>query len=134
MSKDVVQDTFMKLWLHKDNINVEKVRSWLFTTAYHEMLKNIQKKTRFISFDLEIHDIKSSQFIQESNDSKELIDKSLAMLNNEQKSIVILRDIEGYDYKQIGDILDLNEAQVKVYLFRARQKLRDSITELEQTK
>lgn len=128
-----MQDTFMKLWLHKENINIEKVKSWLFTTAYHDMLKNIQKKTRFIPFDLEKHDIRSTQSFQGNNESKELIEKSLAMLNNEQKSIVILRDIEGYDYKQIGEILDLNESRVKVYLFRARQKLRDSITELERT-
>ena len=98
------------------------------------MLKNIQKVTRFIPFDLGKHDIKSTQSFQENNDTTELINKSLEMLNNEQKSIVILRDIEGYDYKQIGEILDLKESQVKVYLFRARQKLRDSITELERLK
>jgi RNA polymerase sigma-70 factor (ECF subfamily) len=47
-----------------------------------------------------------------------------------QKSIILLRDLEGYDYKEIGEILGLNEPQVKVYLFWARQKVKNFIKEL----
>jgi RNA polymerase sigma-70 factor (ECF subfamily) len=49
-----------------------------------------------------------------------------------QKSAVLLRDYEGYDYKEIGEILNLNESQVKVYIFRARKILRAFFTGKEE--
>jgi RNA polymerase sigma-70 factor (ECF subfamily) len=61
---------------------------------------------------------------------KEVIEKSLAMLPPVQKSIVLLRDLEGYNYKEIGDMLELSEAQVKVYLFRARNKIKKQLNDL----
>ena len=47
----------------------------------------------------------------------------------QQKSIILLRDLEGYNYKEIGEILNLNEAQVKVYLFRGRQMVKNQLKE-----
>jgi RNA polymerase sigma-70 factor (ECF subfamily) len=61
---------------------------------------------------------------------KEILDKCLESLPPIQRSILLLRDLEGYDYKEIGGILDLTESQVKVYLFRARQKLKDKLKDL----
>ncbi len=61
---------------------------------------------------------------------KEILEKCLEVLPHVQRSILLLRDLEGYDYKEIGEILDLTESQVKVYLFRARQKLKDNLKDL----
>jgi RNA polymerase sigma-70 factor (ECF subfamily) len=49
------------------------------------------------------------------------------ILPSTQKSIILLRDIEGYTYNEIGQILDLTVSQVKVYLFRARMKLKKQL-------
>ena len=49
------------------------------------------------------------------------------ILPSTQKSIILLRDIEGYTYNEIGQILDLTASQVKVYLFRARMKLKKQL-------
>lgn len=65
-----------------------------------------------------------------NHDLKEVIEDCLAGLPEIQKSILMLRDYEGYDYKEIGEILDLNESQVKVYLFRARNKMQAIIKDL----
>jgi RNA polymerase sigma-70 factor (ECF subfamily) len=46
-------------------------------------------------------------------------------LNHTQKSLVMLKDYEGYSYEEIGKITGLNESQVKVYLHRARLTLRN---------
>ena len=61
---------------------------------------------------------------------KEVIEKCLAQLPPVQKSIILLRDLEGYNYKEIGEILELSEAQVKVYLFRARNKIKKQLKDL----
>ena len=48
-----------------------------------------------------------------------------------QKSVVLLRDYEGYSYAEIAEITDLSESQVKVYIFRARKTLQAYIRDLE---
>ena len=64
-------------------------------------------------------------------DVKEAIDKALDTLPEIQKSIVLLRDLEGYEYLEIGEILSLTESQVKVYLFRARQKMKEILKDIK---
>jgi RNA polymerase sigma-70 factor (ECF subfamily) len=61
---------------------------------------------------------------------KEIIDMAMKKLPELHKSILLLRDLEGYNYKEIGEMLNLNESQVKVYLFRARKKIKDQIKDL----
>ncbi len=61
---------------------------------------------------------------------QDLLEVALSTLSTTQKSILLLRDSEGYDYKEIGEILKLNESQVKVYLFRARKKIKKYLKDL----
>ncbi len=61
---------------------------------------------------------------------QDLLEKSLLQLSDVQRSILLLRDLEGYAYDEIGEILGLNEAQVKVYLFRARLKVKEQLKDL----
>ena len=59
--------------------------------------------------------------------TSQILDKAISVLNSQQKTILILRDREGYNYKEIGDITKLSSEQVKVYLFRARKKIKDKL-------
>ena len=51
------------------------------------------------------------------------LNNALAQLSEVQRSVVLLRDYEGYTYDEIAQITQLTESQVKVYIFRARKKL-----------
>ena len=122
-ANDIVQDAYLKLWEHKDEVELVKAKAWLFTTAYRTMLNKIKREKKTESMELENFDepyTSNNRF-----ELKQLIDNSLDTLPELQKSIVLLRDLEGYNYKEIGEMLNLNESQVKVYLFRARKKLKD---------
>ncbi|MBC7451399.1 MAG: RNA polymerase sigma factor [Cytophagales bacterium] len=126
--KDILQDTFLKFWQHRNNIEIVKAKSWLFVTAYRFMLKLIKQRKLYVSID---HLTEEIQFTNNSASAnfniKETIDKCLDTLPVIQKNIILLRDLEGYNYKEIGDILQLSEEQVKVYLFRGRQKIKNQI-------
>jgi RNA polymerase sigma-70 factor (ECF subfamily) len=77
------------------------------------------------------NDFVQPNFIMTSHDVKEIIDQAVARLPEIQRNVLMLRDYEGYSYKEIGGIVGLNESQVRVYIFRARKKLKEYIVKLE---
>jgi RNA polymerase sigma-70 factor (ECF subfamily) len=65
------------------------------------------------------------------NDAQKVLHEALSRLSETQRSLVMLKDYEGYSYEEIGKITGLSESQVKVYLHRARIQLRDYIVHPE---
>jgi RNA polymerase sigma factor (sigma-70 family) len=128
-TEDLVQDCFMKLWQHRANIDAAKIKSWLFSAAHNGMINYIKLASRKTSLDHPQLSVMSVS-AQENFDVKEILERSLNELDPLHKSIILLRDLEGYNYLEIGEILQLNESQVKVYLFRARKKIKDSLKTL----
>ena len=125
-AQDIVQDVFEKLWINRKKVEVEKAKSWMFTTAHNAMLNLINKKqrTQFPGDDKLPENSKADVSVFES---KQLIDRAVNILPPIQKSIILLRDLEGYSYEEIGSILELSDSQVKVYLFRARNKIKKQL-------
>lgn len=65
------------------------------------------------------------------SDLNEILHSALDRLPEQQRSSVLLRDYEGYSYKEIGDITGLSEAQVKINIYRGRIALRNYIGKIE---
>jgi RNA polymerase sigma-70 factor (ECF subfamily) len=128
-ARDIVQEAFTKVWLKKDEIDVMKSKSYLFTTAYHTMIDLIRKDERSVR--LEQHHQSNEKSFNTYSDLKEVLDEALTLLPEIQRTVVLLRDYEGYSYAEIGEITLLSEAQVKVYIFRARMTLKSYITSLD---
>lgn len=124
-AKDITQEAFMALWQDHKKINVSKAKSWLFTTAYRMAIAYSKKRSRHSG---EFNDLGMVE--QSSPDLKKIVEESLLLLPEVQKSILLLRDMEGYNYSEIGEILMLSESQVKVYLFRARLKVKEYIRDI----
>lgn len=128
VAKDIVQETFTKIWIKREGIQDEKIKSYLFTTAYHCILDFLKIEKRHVELNAS-HDRKISN--STDFDLKEIIDFALDKLPEIQKTVVMLRDYEGYSYDEIAEITNLNEAQVKVYIFRARQSLKSFIKTMD---
>ena len=128
-SRDIVQTAFEKLWRNREAVKNEKSKSYLFTVAYNQMIDHIRKAKRIQLKDAFAEDGR----IQEASPGnlKKTLMKALNRLNETQKSLVMLKDYEGYSYEEIGDIMGLNESQVKVYLHRARLILRNYLVSPE---
>lgn len=123
-ARDVVQDAFEKVWLKAAEVPFEKGKSYLFTTAYRIMLERIRKKSRTSPIDNTLRIVPAEESKPEF-DLRKVLDEAIAKLPDDQRSVIMLRDYEGYSYKEIGDITGLTESQVKVYIFRARVTLKN---------
>ena len=128
-AQDIVQNAFEVLWNQHREINREKSKAYLFKVAYNNMIDIIRKNKR-LDYPEEVPGNEAINAHHEV-DTMEIIDVALNKLPEIQKTVVLLRDYEGYDYKEIGNITGLNESQVKVYIFRARKTLRQYIGSIE---
>jgi len=128
-AKDIIQDTYEKLWIKVETVTYEKVKSYLFSTAYHTMIDVIRKETRITGFD-EVNADKHSHS-EQYNDLNEVLHEAIGKLPEVQRSVILLRDYEGYSYKKISEITGLSEPQVKVYIYRGRIFLKKYIGSVE---
>ena len=128
-ARDIVQGAFEKMWVTRHTVDNGKCKSFLFTVAYNQMIDHIRKNKRVILQETFTDNTKISNHQQ--HDSKKVLNEALNRLNETQKSLVMLKDYEGYSYEDIGQITGLSESQVKVYLHRARLQLRAYIVKPE---
>ena len=128
-AKDIVQSSFEKMWVNRGQVENDRCKSYLFTVAYHQMIDHIRKNKRISLRDEFSEEMSISNKSQPG--SKRTLQEALNKLNETQRSLVMLKDYEGYNYEEIGKITGLNESQVKVYLHRARLQLREYIVKPE---
>lgn len=128
-ARDIVQTAFEKMWRHRDSVEPEKSKSYLFTVAYNGMIDHIRKNRRIHLKDEFPEDVKVQT--KSINNAKQILNEALNRLSETQRSLVMLKDYEGYSYEEIGQIMSLNESQVKVYLHRARLALKNYLVNPE---
>lgn len=122
LAEDIIQDSFLTLWENVRLIAYEKAKAFLFTTAYRKMIDNFRKEKK----NADIEDVSVDRYTSESQipDLDEILESALNKLSPIQKTVILLRDYEDYSYKEIAEITSLNETQVKVYIFRARNTMK----------
>src|SRR5215218_8178651 len=127
-ARDVVQTAFEKLWRNREEVDGTKSKSYLFTVAYNQMIDHIRKVKRVYLKD-EFKD-ETRVYNKQINNTKAILQEALQKLSETQRSLVMLKDYEGYSYEEIGRITNLSESQVKVYLHRARLQLKEYIVKV----
>ncbi|MBY0534669.1 MAG: RNA polymerase sigma factor [Chitinophagaceae bacterium] len=128
-ARDVVQTAFEKMWVNRDEVDASKSKSYLFTVAYHQMIDHLRKVKRITLKDEFKEDARVID--RPVSNTKKILDEALSRLPEQQKSLVLLKDYEGYSYEEIGKITGLSESQVKVYLHRARVQLKNYLVSPE---
>ena len=128
-SRDIIQDTYEKLWIKRETVSSEKVKSYLFTTAYHTMIDLLRKEKWTADF----NSVNREEYAHtdQYSDLNEILHEAIRRLPEDQRSVIMLRDYEGYTYQEIAEITGLSESQVKVYIYRARKFLMNYIGSIE---
>jgi RNA polymerase sigma-70 factor (ECF subfamily) len=123
-AEDAVQDVFADLWERRSEVESEGARGWLIRALYRRLV------------DMHRHEevVRNAQVAQENEyrqhetfELKDALAHALATLPEQQRMLVLLRDLEGYEYAEMAQITGLSEQQVGVYLFRARKQLKKQL-------
>ncbi len=130
-AEDVVQDTLLKVWeCHEDWNQINNLEAFAIATCRNRALDVVKRAGRDTeNLDEMAHF--SSQTPHEQLEAREeisLVRRLMDSLPEVQRTIMLLRDIEGKTYQEIAQTLDISETQVKVYLHRARTKIKEWIT------
>lgn len=129
LAKDIVQDLYVKL-LELD-LQVENVKN---ISAYaHRILRNlcldyVRTQQEFTKIPEQIEDRQTTPFEKlEQQNTHKLIRKIINTLPEQQKTAVVLRDIEGYEYSEIAEIMETTTNTVMANLSRARKQIRNRL-------
>lgn len=131
-AKDVVQETMIKVWHKQDEMHtLLNMEAWCMRVVRNlafDKLKSKHNKTDGFAEGFEISENGLTPYAKtEINNTMNVIHQFIAALPDKQRQIIQLRDIEGFSYKEIADILGLDANNVKVNLFRARKAVRENL-------
>jgi RNA polymerase sigma-70 factor (ECF subfamily) len=137
-AEDVVQDTMIKVWNRREQWDeIESIEAFCLTICRNLALdKNKKADNQAAPLD-EHNDPPDHSYASDpeeqavQHDRIQLVRRLIELLPEKQRTCIWLRDIEGKAYKEIAEVMDISEQQVKVNIFRARQAIRQKYLETE---
>jgi len=133
-AKDISQMVFVKIYQNLNRFDTsKKLSTWLYRITINASIDFIRK---FRKHKFEVLDNIIGQLKEKKNDVEKVyqrglvrlaINDALDSLNPKQRSVFVLRDLEGLDIKEVAQITGMPQATVRWYLHRARAKLRDEL-------
>lgn len=136
-AKDIVQEVFIRVWNGREQMKqVENWEAWCMRITRNLSLDRIRLITRKQTQPIEEtfslhHEALTPHESTEMGESMQKITQMIAALPEKQRQVIHLRDVEGYSYQEICEILELDMNQVKVNLFRARNSVREKMIKID---
>ena len=138
-AEDIVQETLIKVWKKRESWDeIESIEAFCYSICRNLALDRTRRADKFSESLDETRDTTADtsyssnpeEQVQQS-DRMKLVKELIDHLPEKQRSIIQLRDFEGKSYKEIADIMQMTDEQVKVTLFRARQTIKKKFLETE---
>lgn len=128
-AKDVLQDSFVSLWNNRQKVEKDKSKAFLFTVAHNFMINtfNYNKLRQQAIINEKLEELTENKDFE----NKDFINYLTNLLTPTMRECLLLRDLEGFAYKEIAQMMNITEENVKVNIFRARVKMRQYIMNLE---
>ena len=136
-AEDITQEVFLRLWQRRKEIDKERVLGWLLRVTRNCCIDlHRKKKARFLNLnpiefteDTGVSDDRGPDKQMDDKRFANILKDAISNLPDPYRSILVLREMHEMKYDEIADVLDLPLTTVKVYLHRARAKLRKDLIE-----
>ncbi len=135
-AEDTVQEVFLRLWSKRENlVEYKNVEAFAMTVTKNICLDKIRSgKNRH--FELNDHNLEMNEMVPDKKvEIRDTVCKVHQLIDNlpeNQRLIIQLRDIEGYEFEEIAEITGSNFNAIRVNLSRARKKVRDELIKTQQ--
>ena len=131
-AEDATQEAFVKLWNNRDSIDPERVKPWLMKVTRNGCLDRLRRRRNNVELNESHMDGDVNGPMQGAADFETgvWLKRAIAGLKEPYRSLVVLRDVNQHSYEEVAGMLELNLAQVKTYLHRARKQLREQLAEV----
>jgi RNA polymerase sigma factor (sigma-70 family) len=130
-AQDIVQETFLKIWQQRKELKqINNLQAYCFTIARNkslDWLKSAPVKQRLY---VEYENKKLNFSYSEEKEELKIVRKLIDELPENQRSIIHLREIEGREFSEIAEILDLDVGNVRVILSRTRKHLKEKVAQI----
>lgn len=138
-AEDAVQDTLLRIWNERRQHEVGSLEALATTICRNRSLDIVaRREQRNISLDDDRHDTLDNALLPDErmagDERYESLARAIAQLPEKQRTALELRDVEGHSYREIADMMDIGESDVKVNIFRARQRLKLMLTQQNENK
>lgn len=132
-AEDAAQEAFVKLWNNRDNVDPERVQAWLMKVTRNGCLDRLRRRRDNVEFDESYMTAEVNGPMQRvvAGETREWLKQAIGGLKEPYRSLVVLRDVNQHSYEEVASMLELNLAQVKTYLHRARKLLREQLAEMK---
>lgn len=130
-AQDATQDVLLKLWNKNKELNrFDNLEAFAMTVTKNHCLDRLKSKQAGVLTLVHSNYTDGNTTVEEKleqQDSVSIVEKLMSRLPEQQRMIVQLRDVEGYEFEEIASMLDMNETAIRVSLSRARKVLRDQL-------
>jgi len=125
-AEDIAQEVFISVWKNiKKFKGKSSISTWLYRITINKCIDWMRKKKMHVELN------ENLDLMQEkSNETRYIVEKILSKLPEKYKTVVILREMDGFSYEEISKILKTSKDNVKVLLFRARERMREIANEM----
>jgi RNA polymerase sigma factor (sigma-70 family) len=132
-AEDVVQDVLLKTWDRRHLLGeIQNFEAWCMRLVKNRSLERIRynntRRSSDLSTQLEVMSpLPNPETLSDSASKREILDTLMGKLSDKQRQILHLREVEGYAYQEIADLLGIELSTLKVELHRARKKMQTMI-------
>ena len=130
-AEDATQEVFMRLWKHRKRIDEDRLKAWLMKVTRNECLDRIRRSRPGEELDDYPAEGGDPLLDMQRAELSQWLNLAIGRLKEPYRSLVVLRDVQQHSYADVAFAMELSMQQVKVYLFRARRKLRDQLADIQ---
>lgn len=124
---DAVQDCLVTLWTHCEEVATTQAKGYLIRVMYRQLVDKHRRELR-METPMPEH-LDSPAYMQHERwELHDQLQHALGQLTEQHRAILLMKDLEGYQYTEIAQMTGLNEMQVAGILYRARVQLKKLIT------